>query len=86
MTGCPGYDRLTVITMEDLRKCPRCGGQNIAQGVRVNQTAEAGNIGLAYKMKFLLIGTETLYADVCTVCGTIIRFFVKKPDREWYCK
>lgn len=57
----------------------------MTEGVRVNQTAEAGDIGLAYKAKFLLTGTEALYAVVCNQCGTIVRFFVRKPDREWYC-
>lgn len=72
--------------MEGLGKCPRCGGTHITEGVRINQTAEAGDIGLAYKTKFLLVGTEALYADVCAGCGTVVRFFVKDPAREWYCK
>jgi hypothetical protein len=72
--------------MGNLKNCPHCGGTDITEGVRINQTAEAGDIGLSYKTKFLLTGTEALYADVCNACGTIVRFFVKKTSREWYCK
>ena len=86
MTWHPGCDKLRLTAMENLNKCPRCGGTHIAEGVRINQTAEAGDIGLVYKAKFLLMGTEALYADVCVGCGTIVRFFVKKADRDWYRK
>ena len=72
--------------MEDTEKCPHCGGTNITRGIRVSQTAEAGNIGLSYKTKFLIVGTEQLYADVCNNCGTVVRFFVKETDRQWYVK
>ena len=65
------------------RSCPECGGTEIAEGVRVTQTAEAGSVGLSYKAWGPLRGTEPLLADVCRRCGTVVRFFVKEPDKPW---
>jgi len=67
-------------------KCPHCGGTNIVVGVRVDQTADAGRIGLCYKTKFVLMGTEPLYADVCEGCGTVTRMYVKETGKNWYTK
>jgi len=67
-------------------KCTHCGGSNIVCGVTVDQTADAGRIGLAYKTRFVLMGTEQFYADVCDDCGTIVRLYVKTPGRTWYTK
>lgn len=72
--------------MKDSMRCPYCGGSNITQGVRVGQTAEVGDIGLSYKTKFLVIGTEQLHADICNDCGTVSRFFVRNTARQWYTK
>lgn len=55
-------------------------------GVRVDQTADAGRIGLAYKTKFVLGGTEPFYADVCDECGTVARLYVKETGKKWYVK
>jgi len=71
---------------EKTGKCPHCGGGNIVGGVRVDQTADAGRIGLAYKTKFVVIGTEPFYADVCDDCGTVARFYVKEKGKNWYKK
>jgi hypothetical protein len=57
--------------MENVSTCPRCGGGNVTASVRVHQTAESGNIGLSYKTKLQVTGTEPLYVDVCKDCGTI---------------
>lgn len=66
------------------QKCPHCGGSNIAANVSVGQTAEVGKIGLSYKTRFFVIGTEPFYADVCKDCGTVARIYVKATDRNWY--
>lgn len=68
------------------KKCPHCGGSNIVAGVGVDQTADAGRIGLAYKTKFFVTGTEPFYADICDDCGTVVRLYVKTPGRKWYVK
>lgn len=67
-------------------KCPHCGGGNISGGVRVEQTAEVGKIGLAYRTRFMVIATEGFYADVCEDCGTITRIYVKQTGKNWYRK
>ena len=67
-------------------KCPHCGGSNIVAGVRVDQTADAGRIGLAYKTKFFVTATEPFYADICDDCGTVVRLYVKTAKQKWYVK
>lgn len=65
------------------RVCPECGGSEIAQGLRLDQTADAGHIGLSYKAAAIFRATEPLCADLCLKCGTVMRLFVKNPDRKW---
>lgn len=69
-----------------VEKCPYCGSANLARRVEVNQTAEAGRIGLGYHTRFLLIGTESLLADLCDECGSVVRLFVEVPARKWVTK
>jgi len=64
-------------------KCPHCGGAEFVRTVRLSQPHEAGDIGLQYRRALILVGTETLYADLCKACGTITRFYVKATDRNW---
>jgi hypothetical protein len=63
--------------------CPFCGSEKLAKGVRVGQTAETGHIGLKYGSGMAFTGTEPLVADVCDVCGSVMRFWVKTPGRKW---
>jgi hypothetical protein len=64
-------------------RCPHCGGGDVAMGLNVNQSAEVGRIGLAYKAAAIFTGTEPLHADLCRTCGSVVRFFVKEPKRNW---
>jgi len=64
-------------------RCPHCGSADVITGLKVNQNAEVGRIGLAYKAAVLFVGTEELRADLCHACGSVIRFFVKEPSRNW---
>jgi len=63
--------------------CPHCGGEAIARGLRLNQNAEAGWIGLPYRAVGIFTGTEPLLVDLCETCGTVLRCFVKEPQRKW---
>jgi len=65
------------------RTCFYCGQADIAAGLHVDQTADAGQIGLAYKAWKVLEGTERFYADLCRSCGTVLRLYVKEPKRNW---
>lgn len=65
--------------------CPYCGGNNIEEGIVWSMTAQSGNVGLAYKMGFI-IGTESVYSDLCLDCGTIVRSYVREPNKKWYKK
>jgi hypothetical protein len=67
-------------------KCIYCNSQNIKTDIVVDQTADAGRIGLAYRTKFILGGVEEFYADLCLDCGSITRLYVKNSDRNWYVK
>ena len=64
-------------------RCPHCGNGDVITGLKVNQNAEVGRIGLAYKAALLFVGTEELRADLCRACGTVVRFFVKDASRNW---
>ena len=64
--------------------CPHCGGSEIAAGVRLTRTGQVHlSIGMAYKAAAIFTGAETLHADICRSCGTVLRFFVKEPGRNW---
>lgn len=64
-------------------RCPHCGSGDIVTGLTLNQNAEVGRIGLAYKAAVIFVQAEQVYADLCHSCGTVIRFFVKEPNRNW---
>jgi len=64
-------------------KCPHCGSTELALGTHVGQSAEAGSVGLSYKTKFIFGGTEPLLADLCLACGSVVRFYVKEPRKNW---
>ncbi|TWT95460.1 hypothetical protein [Neorhodopirellula pilleata] len=63
--------------------CIHCNAVAIVPNVSVSQTAEAGSTGLEYKGWGIFTGSEPLLADVCTRCGTINRFYVRNPNRDW---
>jgi hypothetical protein len=68
---------------ESGQACPHCGGRNLRRNLRLNQNAEVGRIGLRYRTGGIFTGTEALLADLCETCGTVLRFFVKEPRRNW---
>jgi hypothetical protein len=68
---------------EAARACTHCGSSDIVTGVKVGPTAEVGEVGLRYRTKFLITGTEPLLADLCRQCGTVVRTWVKQTDRNW---
>ena len=70
-------------TESGFRTCPQCGSKEIVEGIPLNQTAEAGNIGLSYRAWGPFRGTAPLFADLCQRCGTVVRLFVREPDKRW---
>jgi len=64
-------------------RCPHCGGNDVVMGLKLNQTADAGSIGLPYSTATIFSGTEPLHADLCRTCGNVVRLFVKEPKRNW---
>ena len=64
-------------------RCPHCGGNNVVIGLKLNQNADAGRIGLPYRTAAIFIGTEPLHADLCRTCGSVVRLFVKETKRNW---
>jgi hypothetical protein len=68
----------------NVRPCPHCGGRQLVRGIQLGLTAETGQVGLKYRMAYVLMGTEPLHADLCQACGTILRFYVKNTERNWY--
>jgi hypothetical protein len=67
----------------NLPLCPHCGATSLVRGIELGLTAEAGQVGLKYRMALVLVGTEPLHADLCSSCGTIVRFYVKDTGNNW---
>ena len=67
-------------------KCQSCGSSDIVRDVTMSQPVEVGSIGLEFKATLGVRKTETLLADLCKQCGTVVRFHVKKTDRKWVTK
>jgi hypothetical protein len=64
-------------------RCRHCGSQKIVRHVRLDQTADAGRIGLPYKARLHIRVVETLFADLCDACGTVQRLYVDHTGRPW---
>lgn len=62
--------------------CPECGGTDIAAGIAVSQTSVSGEVGLSYKFG-ILTTSAPIFADLCSSCGTIVRFYVRDPNKPW---
>jgi len=63
-----------------MNKCTYCGGANLTADIETGLTAETGAIGLRRRAKFLLIGVEPFYAELCQDCGGISRPYVKNTE------
>jgi hypothetical protein len=64
-------------------RCPYCSSGEIVTGLEFNLNAEVGPFGLPYRAIGPFRGTERLYADLCTACGTVLRIYVKETKRKW---
>ena len=71
--------------------CEYCGGSQLISGLTVSASG-GGDVrpGLLCKEKkkrfFGWSGRgkrESLFADLCTSCGTVKRLYVKDPKRDW---
>src|SRR5271163_416296 len=72
--------------------CEHCGGSQLISGLTVSASGGGGDVrpGLICKEKekgFFKRSErekrETLFADLCTSCGTVKRLYVKDPKRDW---
>lgn len=54
-------------------KCPYCGSSNIGEGI------QNGYGAVTVKGKFF--STDALVMRICTDCGTVVRSFVRHPER-----
>ena len=55
--------------------CPHCGGTDTAVGM---QAAQARVI---HKDAITLFGGQDLFHVICLTCGTVVRSFVKHPEK-----
>jgi hypothetical protein len=67
-------------------KCIYCNSTNLQTNITIGQSAETGGIGLQYHTKFLIIGVEPFYADLCKDCGSISRLYIKNSGKNWCTK
>ncbi len=72
--------------------CEHCGSSQLISGLTVSASGGGGDVrpGLLCKPKEEGLfkaaekeKRETLFADLCTSCGTVKRFYVKDPNRDW---
>lgn len=70
----------------NLDRCTYCKSTSIVKHVKIDQTADAGNIGLRHKTRFIICAVEPFFADVCDNCGSVLRIFVDKPRKQWILK
>ena len=54
--------------------------------MKVDQTADAGRIGISCHTRFFITGTEPIYADLCDDCGSVLRIYVNAIGRKWMTK
>ena len=60
--------------METLERCPHCGSLENVTG-KQDGYAAVGRVGS------LLGWGQPLYHVICAKCGTVIRSYVKKPEK-----
>lgn len=60
--------------MVEQEKCTRCGCEKNVIGIQTNQ-------GCICADTRLLLNRQALYHVFCLECGTVIRSFVKNPER-----
>ncbi len=73
--------------------CEHCGGSQLISGLTVSASGGQGDVrpGLQcrgkkkgfFKWVWEREKRETLFADLCTSCGTVKRLYVKDPKRDW---
>lgn len=63
--------------------CPHCGSDQLVHGLHLRQRNALTEIGLTYDQGVLFCGFEPLSVDLCQKCGTVLRFYVQHPQREW---
>jgi hypothetical protein len=70
--------------------CEHCGSPELISGLTVSASGGGGDVrpGLLCKAKEGFFQPErekreTLFADLCASCGTVKRFYVKDPKRDW---
>lgn len=51
------------------RVCPYCGGTDFVVGIQAVRTEK------------LSFRDQTLYHEICENCGTVVRSFIKEPDK-----
>ena len=60
--------------MEDIKKCPICGCEEIGQGKQNYQ-------GSMLPMNNIFSRGSVVIADICTKCGHILSMRVKNPEK-----
>ena len=59
-----------------IEQCPYCGGEEFIE-------TKLCSYGSAYliRTKHVLLHTASVYATVCRDCGSIVRSFIKNPEK-----
>ena len=64
-------------------KCIYCSSTELIRNIKLGLNAEVSPFGLKYSALLGARGTEPVYADLCSACGSITRLHIQKTDRKW---
>ncbi|MBL0331724.1 MAG: hypothetical protein IPP08_11130 [Chlorobiota bacterium] len=70
----------------NIKTCNFCNGNNLVSDLIVEVINDTGNIGFHYESEsksYFNTNSEKIFAQLCRYCGTVIRMYVKNPDRKW---
>jgi hypothetical protein len=72
-----------------ITKCIYCGSEDITENVKIiADTVRSMTLEVRYKIEkehfySMDYDKEPLLADICNSCGSVIRFYVKTPHKNW---
>lgn len=61
--------------MEKNSTCPYCGGKKFVVG------KQDGHAVVYPEDAFTFLKSQKLYHEICLNCGTVVRSYVKKPEK-----
>lgn len=65
-----------------VKNCPYCGGTEVIKCYGTGyETVTASNNKWGYLLGYTLGGSTKLYHSICRKCGSVVRSYVKDPEK-----